>query len=510
MKKLFCSLFLAACTCTMSAQDVVTVAVHPSQGTQKISRHIYGQFAEHLGTCIYGGLWVGEESPIPNTKGYRTDVLEALKRLDIPNLRWPGGCFADEYHWMDGIGPRNERPKMSNNNWGGLVEDNSFGTHEFLNLCEILGCEPYVSLNVGSGTVEEMAKWVEYMTSDGDTPMAKLRRENGRDKAWKVRFIGVGNESWGCGGNMRPEYYADLYRRYATYCRNYDGNRLFKIACGAGEYDLNWTETMMKRVGTRMNGLSLHYYTVTGWKGKKGSATEFDDEDYYWTIGKCLDIENAIKAHIAIMDKYDPQKRVGLMVDEWGTWWEPEPGTQLFQQNTLRDAFVAALSLNVFHKYVDRIRMTNIAQVVNVLQSMILTRGDKMVLTPTYYVYEMYRPHQDAVYLPLDIDAPIRKVRDDRTIPLVSATASRDEQGRIHVSLANVDVDKSRKMRVTLDEVKAKKVSGTILTSKKITDLNTFEKPDKVKLVPFKGAKLAKGVVEVNLPAHSIVTLEIE
>ena len=507
MKKLFCSLFLAACTCTMSAQDVVTVAVHPSQGTQKISRHIYGQFAEHLGTCIYGGLWVGEESPIPNTKGYRTDVLEALKRLDIPNLRWPGGCFADEYHWMDGIGPRNERPKMSNNNWGGLVED---GTHEFLNLCEILGCEPYVSLNVGSGTVEEMAKWVEYMTSDGDTPMAKLRRENGRDKAWKVRFIGVGNESWGCGGNMRPEYYADLYRRYATYCRNYDGNRLFKIACGAGEYDLNWTETMMKRVGTRMNGLSLHYYTVTGWKGKKGSATEFDDEDYYWTIGKCLDIENAIKAHIAIMDKYDPQKRVGLMVDEWGTWWEPEPGTQLFQQNTLRDAFVAALSLNVFHKYVDRIRMTNIAQVVNVLQSMILTRGDKMVLTPTYYVYEMYRSHQDAIYLPLDIDAPIRKVRDDRTIPLVSATASRDEQGRIHVSLANVDVDKSRKVRVTLDEVKATKVSGTILTSKKITDLNTFEKPDKVKLVPFKGAKLAKGVVEVNLPAHSIVTLEIE
>ncbi len=510
MKKLFCSLFLAACTCTMSAQDVVTVAVHPSQGTQKISRHIYGQFAEHLGTCIYGGLCVGEESPIPNTKGYRTDVLEALKRLDIPNLRWPGGCFADEYHWMDGIGPRNERPKMSNNNWGGLVEDNSFGTHEFLNLCEILGCEPYVSLNVGSGTVEEMAKWVEYMTSDGDTPMAKLRRENGRDKAWKVRFIGVGNESWGCGGNMRPEYYADLYRRYATYCRNYDGNRLFKIACGAGEYDLNWTETMMKRVGTRMNGLSLHYYTVTGWKGKKGSATEFDEEDYYWTIGKCLDIENAIKAHIAIMDKYDPQKRVGLMVDEWGTWWEPEPGTQLFQQNTLRDAFVAALSLNVFHKYVDRIRMTNIAQVVNVLQSMILTRGDKMVLTPTYYVYEMYRPHQDAVYLPLDIDAPIRKVRDDRTIPLVSATASRDEQGRIHVSLANVDVDKSRKVRVTLDEVKATKVSGTILTSKKITDLNTFEKPDKVKLVLFKGAKLAKGVVEVNLPAHSIVTLEIE
>ena len=510
MKKLFCALFLAACAGTMSAQEVVTVAVHPGQGEQKISRHIYGQFAEHLGTCIYGGLWVGEDSEIPNTQGYRTDVLEALKRLNIPNLRWPGGCFADEYHWMDGIGPRAERPKMSNNNWGGLVEDNSFGTHEFLNLCEILGCEPYVSLNVGSGTVEEMAKWVEYMTSDGDTPMAKLRRENGRDKAWKVRFIGVGNESWGCGGNMRPEYYADLYRRYSTYCRNYDGNRLFKIACGAGEYDLNWTETMMQRVGTRMNGLSLHYYTVTGWSGKKGSATEFDKEDYYWTIGKCLDIENAIKAHIAIMDKYDPKKRVGLMLDEWGTWWEREPGTQLFQQNTLRDAFVAALSLNVFHKYVDRIRMTNIAQIVNVLQSMILTRGDKMVLTPTYFVYEMYKPHQDALSLPLDIDTPTREVRGDRTIPLVSATASRDDQGRVHVSLANIDADHSKKVRITLDDMSVKKVSGTILHSRRLTDLNTFENPDKIKLRPFKDAKYRNGAIEVDMPAHSIVTLEIK
>ena len=510
MKKLFCALFLAACAGTMSAQEVVTVAVHPGQGEQKISRHIYGQFAEHLGTCIYGGLWVGEDSEIPNTQGYRTDVLEALKRLNIPNLRWPGGCFADEYHWMDGIGPRAERPKMSNNNWGGLVEDNSFGTHEFLNLCEILGCEPYVSLNVGSGTVEEMAKWVEYMTSDGDTPMAKLRRENGRNKAWKVRFIGVGNESWGCGGNMRPEYYADLYRRYSTYCRNYDGNRLFKIACGAGEYDLNWTETMMQRVGTRMNGLSLHYYTVTGWSGKKASATEFDKEDYYWTIGKCLDIENAIKAHIAIMDKYDPKKRVGLMVDEWGTWWEPEPGTQLFQQNTLRDAFVAALSLNVFHKYVDRIRMTNIAQIVNVLQSMILTRGEKMVLTPTYFVYEMYKPHQDALSLPLDIDTPTREVRGDRTIPLVSATASRDDQGRVHVSLANIDADHSKKVRITLDDMSVKKVSATILHSRRLTDLNTFENPDKIKLRPFKDAKYRNGAIEVDMPAHSIVTLEIE
>ena len=328
-KHLFLFLLLV---CAAASAQTVNIAVHPSQGTQKISRHIYGQFAEHPGTCIYGGLWVGEDSEIPNTQGYRTDVLEALKRLRIPNLRWPGGCFADEYHWMDGIGPRENRPKMSNNNWGGLIEDNSFGTHEFLNLCEILGCEPYVSANVGSGTVEELAKWVEYMTSDGDTPMANLRRQNGRDKAWKVHFIGVGNESWGCGGNMRPEYYADLYRRYSTYCRNYNGNRLFKIASGAGDYDLHWTETLMQQVGTRMNGISLHYYTVTGWNGLKGSATDFDTEDFYWTIGKRLDIENVICRHIAAMDKYNKAKRVGLMADEWGTWWEPEPGASFFSR----------------------------------------------------------------------------------------------------------------------------------------------------------------------------------
>ena len=317
------------------------------------------------GTCIYGGLWVGENSDIPNVKGYRTDVFNALKDLQVPVLRWPGGCFADEYHWMDGIGPKENRPKMVNNNWGGTIEDNSFGTHEFLNLCEMLGCEPYISGNVGSGTVEELAKWVEYMTSDGDSPMANLRRKNGRDKAWKVKYLGVGNESWGCGGSMRPEYYADLYRRYSTYCRNYDNNRLFKIASGASDYDYEWTKVLMERVGSRMNGLSLHYYTVSGWTGSKGSATRFDKDDYYWTMGKCREIEDVIRRHCAIMDEYDKDKNVALMLDEWGTWWDEEPGTvrgHLYQQNTMRDAFVASLSLDIFHKYTDRLKMANIAR----------------------------------------------------------------------------------------------------------------------------------------------------
>lgn len=502
------------------AQQKATITVHPDQGKEIISKHIYGHFAEHLGTCIYGGLWVGEDSSIPNTNGYRNDVVTALKELQIPNLRWPGGCFADEYHWMDGIGPKENRPRMVNNNWGGTVEDNSFGTHEFLNLCELLGCEPYVSMNVGSGTVQETAQWVEYMTAE-DGPMAKLRKQNGREKPWKVKYIGVGNESWGCGGNMRPEYYADLYRRYQTYCREYNGNRLFKIASGASDYDYNWTEVLMKNVGHQMRGLSLHYYTCAGWSGSKGSATEFDDAQYYWALGKCLEIEEVLQKHIAIMDKYDRRKRIGLMVDEWGTWWDEEPGTvrgHLYQQNTMRDAFVAALTFNVFHKYTDRVKMTNIAQIANVLQSMILTKGDKMVLTPTYHVFNMYKVHQEATHLPLTLACDTMNVRSDyfgrkegeRKLPMMSVTASRNKEGVIHISLANVSLKETNEIELNLDGIKVKEVIGTILTSKHIEDHNTFENPDLVRPELFKGAKVNKGTLKVKLPAMSIVTLELK
>jgi len=511
MKKGFIFAFILFALPVFAQRDA-TIRIYPERGTQQISKHIYGQFAEHLGNCIYGGLWVGPDSDIPNTQGYRTDVLNALKQLQIPNLRWPGGCFADEYHWMDGIGPKANRPKMVNTNWGGTIEDNSFGTHEFLNLCELLGCEPYVSANVGSGSVEEMAKWVEYITSEGDSPMARLRRQNGRDKAWKVKFWGVGNESWGCGGSMRPEYYSDLYRRYATYCRNYDGNHLFKVASGASDYDYNWTEVLMKQVGNRMNGLSLHYYTVTGWNGSKGSATDFTKDDYYWTMGKCLEIEEVVKNHCQIMDKYDPKKNVALMLDEWGTWWDVEPGTNpghLYQQNTMRDAFVASLSFDIFHKYTDRLKMTNIAQLVNVLQSMILTKGKQMVITPTYYVFDMYKVHQDATYLPLDLICDKVKVRDNREVPMVSATASRNASGIIHISLSNVDLEQTQTLTIDLRNTPVKSATGKILTSSSINDHNTFDSPGKIKPEDFKGAKIEKGILKVTLPPMSIVTMAV-
>ncbi len=343
--------------------------------------------------------------------------------------------------------------------------------------------------------------------------MARLRKENGREKPWKLKYLGVGNESWGCGGNFTPEYYSDVYRRYQTYCREFSGNKLYKIASGASDYDYNWTDIVMKKAHSHMHGISLHYYTVTGWNGSKGSATVFTPEDYYWTLGKCLEIEPVIEKHAAIMDKYDEKKRIGLLVDEWGTWWDVEPGTNpghLYQQNTMRDAMVAALSLNVFQRHTDRVKMTNIAQVANVLQSMVLTRGDKMVLTPTYYVFKMYIPHQGATPIPLDVTTVRKDVRDGRSVDMLQATASRKD-GKITVSLSNVDLDKEMEVTIALgNESKAKNISGNILTAGSIDDYNDFDKPEKVTLKPFSRAKAAKGSIKVKLPAKSIVTLTFE
>ena len=510
-RPLFFFAALAAVLGTVAQE--VKISVDASNAAWRINKEIYGQFAEHLGTCIYGGLWVGPNSTIANTDGYRNDVLKALQELEIPVLRWPGGCFADEYHWMDGIGPYSERPALRNNNWGGTVEDNSFGTHEFLNLCELLGCEPYISGNVGSGTVEELAKWVEYMTSNEDTPMANLRRQNGREEAWKVKYLGVGNESWGCGGNMRPEYYSDLYRRYSLYCRDVSGNHLYKIASGASDYDYNWTKVLMGSANL-MNGLSLHYYTVRDWN-HKGSATRFSAEEYYWTLGKCLEIEQVVARHSQIMDERDPQKRVGLMVDEWGTWWDEEPGTisgHLYQQNTMRDAMVAALTLSVFHRHADRVRMANIAQVVNVLQSMILTDTEgegHMVLTPTYHVFRMFRPFQDATYLPCTIETDSMEVGSGRVIPVVEASTARATDGSIVVALINTNLDEEREVAVSLDGADVSTLEGSVLTCSDIADFNDFDHPDVITPAEFSGAKLKKGEFRATLPAKSIVVVTL-
>jgi alpha-N-arabinofuranosidase len=492
--------------------SVNKLIVNADQGEFVISKNIYGHFSEHLGHCIYGGIWVGEDSPIPNTNGVRDDVIEALKNIKIPNLRWPGGCFADEYHWMDGIGPRDDRPKMINTHWGGVTEDNSFGTHEFLNFCELIGAEPYISLNLGSGTVEEMSKWVEYVNSDDDSPMPNLRRQNGREDPWNVKFVGVGNENWGCGGNMRPEYYADLYRRYATYCRNYGNNRLYKVASGSSGDDVNWTRVCMENIGDQMNGLSLHYYTVKGWRGSKGSATEFNTEEYFSTLQRCLRIESLLQRHIAVMDEWDPQNRIGLMVDEWGTWWDVEPGTNpgfLYQQNTMRDAFVAALTLNVFNKYASRVKMANIAQLVNVLQSVILTQDDKMILTPTYHVFDLYKVHQDATYLNSSLNTE-DYVYEDKKLPALSVSASRSEDGTINISIVNINPDKDIDLQCEIRGADVKTATGRILTAPTLNAHNTFDQTNNVKLADFTKMKLRNNIVELKVPSKSVLVLRFK
>lgn len=497
------------------AQDVPVsnrLVIHADQGEHTISRNLYGHFAEHLGRCIYEGIWVGEDSSIPNTRGIRNDVVAALKKIKVPVLRWPGGCFADEYHWMDGIGPREDRPTMINSHWGGVIENHHFGTHEFMDLCEQIDAEPYIAINVGSGTVREMMEWIEYLTSDHDTPMANLRRQNGREQPWKVRYFGIGNESWGCGGSMRPEYYADEYRRYQEFAKNYSGNRIYKVACGASDWNFRWTEVMMEYVGNRMHGLSLHYYTIpTGSWGDKGSATGFDESLWHGTLRRALEMDTLITRHSEIMDRSDPRKRIGLLVDEWGVWHNVEPGTNpgfLYQQNTLRDALVAAVTLNIFNQHCERVRMANIAQTINVLQAMALTDESKMILTPTYHVFEMFTPHHDATLLPVEVQCGEYALGGEK-IPMVNVSASRDAAGAIHVTLCNLNPNEAAELVCDLQGAKARGISGRVLTADRMQAHNTFEEAEAVKPVAFTDCGLTDVGFSAKLPAKSVVVLEL-
>ncbi len=472
-----------------------------------ISRNIYGHFSEHLGRCIYQGMYVGEDSPIPNEAGMRKDVVEALKAIRVPVMRWPGGCFADEYHWRDGVGPKEQRKRMVNTNWGGVVEDNSFGTHEFMELCRQIGCEPYVNANVGSGTVQEMAEWVEYLNSDSDSTVAKERWANGHKEAFGVKFWGVGNENWGCGGSMRPEYYADVYRRYQTYCRRYGENKLFKIACGASDFNYKWTEVLMENAARYMDGYTVHYYTVTHDWAHKGSATEFTPEEYYLTLSKASRMDELVTEHSKIMDHYDPERRIALIVDEWGTWHDVEPGTNpgfLYQQNTMRDAMVAAITLNIFNRHAERVRMANIAQTVNVLQSVVLTEGAKIALTPTYYVFDLFKAHQDATLV--DCFVSTGDVGGETPVAQISASASLKD-GALTLTAANTSAGEAAEVEVELLGMEAASVEGRILTGA-IDARNDFD-GEQVKVEPFTGfQKTEKGLL-IQLPACAVAEITI-
>ena len=511
-KALLITFLITLCNQASFAQNETTVVtIKNNADAPTIDKNIYGHFAEHLGRCIYGGFFVGDTSKIPNTKGVRNDIVAALKDLKIPNLRWPGGCFADTYHWKDGIGPQEQRPTIVNKWWGGVTEDNSFGTHDFLNMCELLGAEPYLSGNVGSGTVQELSDWVQYTNFSGKSPMSDLRKKNGRTEPWKVKFWGIGNEAWGCGGNMTAEYYAGEYRKFATFMSDWENTGgITRIASGSNSADYNWTEVLMKNIPINMlGGVGVHHYAVIDW-GKKGDGVNFTEEGYFKTMQSALKMEELVTKHSAIMDKYDPEKKVAMIVDEWGAWYEVEQGTNpgfLYQQNTMRDAVLAGATLNIFNNHADRVRMANLAQCVNVLQAVILTDKAKMITTPTYSVMKMYSVHQDAKLLPLSFQSPLYTFKGE-TLPAVSASASKGKNGAVHISLVNVDAKNKNKIEIDVKDLGVKTFTGTILTSAKLQDYNSFDTPNKIVPTVFKGFENKKGKLEITIPPFSVVVLE--
>jgi alpha-L-arabinofuranosidase len=515
------ALITVAITPPFMAAQKVDLTVDVSKAGAKIDRNIFGQFAEHLGHGVYEGIWVGPDSPIPNTRGIRNDVVAALKAIKAPNVRWPGGCFADEYHWRKGIG--SQRPETLNPNWGGVIEPNTFGTHEFMDFLDQIGAEAYLSVNVGSGTPQEAAEWLEYLTTAQPTALAKERAANGHPAPYKIAYLGIGNESWDCGGNMTPDYYLSQLKIYSRFVRNFnpaqqDKQRMLKIAVGPGGGEprfAEWTEAVMKAYQNHqwswdIDGLSLHSYTVVRWPPAFASVG-FGEKEYSQILKSTLEMEGLVSKYSAMMDKYDPQKKVALVVDEWGAWYAPLPGSNpgfLVQQNSLRDAILAALNLNIFARHADRVRMANIAQMINVLQAMILTDKEKMVMTPTYYAYKMYVPFQDATFVPVTFNAGVY-TQGEITLPRVDAIAAKDSAGRVWVEITNVDPNQPVEIEVSLVGITPKSAAGETLTAPKVDSVNSFEAPNKVVPRPI-SAKVQGGKLALKLEPKSVTVISVE
>jgi alpha-L-arabinofuranosidase len=508
------------------------LTVHADQSGPVINRDIFGQFAEHIGYGIYGGVWVGEESKIPNVRGIRSDVVAALRDIKVPVVRWPGGCFADKYHWRNGIGPADQRKVTLNSIWGGVTEPNTFGTDEFMDFAQQIGAEAYVSVNVGSGTPREAAEWLEYMTTDKPTTLGQERVANGHAAPYRVKYIGMGNEMWGCGAAMRPETYVDQLKQYVMHVDSRHPDQIdiallrrspqgaLRIASGDGGGEdgkgYGYTEAIMKAWAGRdpwfwnIEGISMHHYTW-GESMMQSLATDFGEKEYAGLLHETFEMDELIENYSVIMDKYDPEKKVTLAVDEWGVWLKAMPGLHpmfLKQQNSLRDAIAASLNLHIFMRHADRVRMTNIAQMVNVLQSMILTDKEKMVLTPTYHLYKMYVPFQDAQFIPISFEGGAYKF-EDISMQQVDAVAARGKDGKIWLALSNLDPNRPADIAINMPGVSAKAAIGEVLSAKRFDAINTFDAPDVVAPRPI-SFKASGGKLVLNLPPHSVTVVGLE
>lgn len=483
-----------------AASQSVTIHINTEIGT--IRPEFHGHFAEHLGSCTYGGLWVGTDSRIPNINGYRKQAVEYLREVGIPVLRWPGGCFADDYHWRDGIGPVAKRPRRVNIHWGNYTEDNSFGTAEFIGLCRLIGAEPYLAGNVGSGTPQELRNWVEYCNFPAGSTLADERAVNGSPEPYRVRYWGVGNENWGCGGNMRSEEYAGLYRQFATYLRNYADTKLFLIACGPNRNDLDWTrrffDTMRGRYG-QVHGYAMHFYS-----NGKTPATQFTVEALQDQLSSFAKLEAGIVEQRTLLDKYDPQRKIGLMIDEWGVWdritrEDEQRYGKLWQQITMRSAVAAALGLNVFHRQAEKLVMCNIAQIVNVLHSLLLTDGDRCIRTTTYHVFNMMKSHRGQKALRVEVG-------DSSPLGL-SVSASR-QGNELVATFVNPRHDQAMKVDCALLGSTAGSAEARVLHDADFNACNTFDAPDRIKpqghAVSVNGSRL-----QMELPALSVATVRV-
>jgi alpha-L-arabinofuranosidase len=509
--------------------ESISLTVRTGQPGPIISRDIFGQFAEQLGNGIDGGVWVGKGSPIPNVRGIRSDVVQALRALEVPNVRWPGGCFADQYHWRNGIGPAARRRTTYNINWGNPVELNRFGSDEYMDFIEQIGSEANITVNVGSGSPQEAADWLEYLTADRPTTLARERAANGHAAPYRVKFMGIGNESYGCGGPMTADAYVDRMKIFSHFVRNLNptqsGPTLFapgpdpmrRIAVGAADDQTDYTEAAMKAWQASspryrpFEALSFHHYTMGALGAMRDLATGFGEQEYATFLKNSYVMDELIRKQSAIMDRYDPGKHVALSIDEWGVWLQPMPGTQplyLQQQNSLRDALVAAVHLNIFARHADRVRMANIAQMVNVLQSMILTDGAKMVLTPTYHVFRMYVPFQDSRLIPIELNAGSYRL-GAVTLPEVDVIAARATDGKIWLALINLDPNRPASVVADVPGLQAKSASGEVLTATRVNAVNTSGDPRAVFPRPFFEAA-AGGKLVLNLPPKSLTIVHLD